>query len=292
MDREEIDYSQYVYYDETSPTCLRWKVDRNQDVEIGSKAGGFERDKSGKIKQAEVRIEGKSHSINRVVWALFNGNPSRRQLIVYIDGDKGNNKITNLRLRVKEDYPKREKKLDPRVLSLLAGIKERCGRNKRKVPNCYTGATMYQEWVEDSLAFQSFIKSLPNWDSKDDKGKWFNVEKDLFCFNSDKFGYYPDTVCFLPRELNDAIQLAHEGQRTVNKGLPVGVTKDGGRYKAQISVNGKPKYLGSGTIEECKELYKQAKVSRLEELISIWSPVLPEKVIKQLHLFVSHLKAF
>lgn len=99
MEREEIDYSQYVYYDDTSPTCLRWKVDRNQAVEIGSKAGGFERDKSGKIKQAEVRIEGKSHSINRVVWALFNGNPSRRQLIVYIDGDKGNNKITNLRLR-------------------------------------------------------------------------------------------------------------------------------------------------------------------------------------------------
>ena len=67
----------------------------------------------------------------------------------------------------------------------------------------------------------------------------------------------------------------------------MGVTKDGSRYKAQLSVNGKPKYLGSGTIDECKELYKRAKVSSIEELISVWEHMLPEKVIKQLHLFRS-----
>lgn len=292
MNKEEIDFNQYVYYDESSPTCLRWKVDRNHAVEVGSKAGGFERDSNGKVIKAEVQIEGKGHSINRVVWSLFNGNIHRGQFVIYIDGDKSNNKITNLRLKVKEDYPKRVKNLEPRILSLLAGIKERCGKSNRDVPNCYTGADMHKEWLEDSLVFQSFIKSLPNWDSKDHNGRWFNIEKDLFCFNSDKFGYYPDTVCFLPRELNDAIQLDHQGQRSKNKGLPVGVTKDGTRYKAQISVNGKPKYLGSGTIEECKELYKKAKVSRLEELIATWSPVLPPKVINQLYLFVDHLKAF
>ena len=293
MEREEIDYSQYVYYDETSPTCLRWKVDRNQAVEIGSKAGGFERDKSGKVIKAEVQIKGKGHSINRVVWALFNGNIRRGEFVLYIDGDRGNNKISNLRLKVKEDYPKRGRmsEEDERLLRLYRGIKDRCGAGTREVPVAYIGAGMYSDWLSDPSKFVSFIKNTPNWNSKDQNGRWFNVEKDLFCFNSNKFGYYPDTVCFLPRDLNQAIQLEHNGQRTANRGLPVGVTKDGSRYKAQLSVNGKPKYLGSGTIDECKELYKRAKVSSIEELISVWEHMLPEKVIKQLNLFVSHLKA-
>ena len=110
-----------------------------------------------------------------------------------------------------------------------------------------------------------------------------------------QYVYYDETSLTCLRwkvDRNQAIQLEHNGQRTANRGLPVGVTKDGNRYKAQLSVNGKPKYLGSGTIDECKELYKRAKVSSIEELISVWEHMLPEKVIKQLNLFVSHFKAF
>lgn len=293
MENEGINYSDYVYYDETSPTCLRWKVDRNQAVEIGSKAGGFERDEYGKIVKAEVQIEGKGHSVNRVVWALFNGNIRRGQLVLYIDGNKGNNKISNLRLKVKDDYPKRGKMSedDERLLRLYRGIKDRCGEGLREVPVAYIGAGMYSEWLTDPSKFVNFIKTVPNWGSKDQNGRWFNVEKDLFCFNSDKFGYYPDTVCFLPRDINQALQLDHTGQRSKNRGLPVGVTCERGVYKAQISVNSKPKYLGSGTIEECKGFYLRAKVARLGELIEIWKTVLPINVVNQLHLFVEHLKA-
>ena len=291
---DKIDFSKYVYYDETSPTFLRWKVDRNKGVVIGSKAGTIEYDKEKKATGVFLTLMKKSHSVNRIVWELFHGKLTQGQTPIHRDGCKSNNSISNLRLKVKSDYPSKLKTSvrDKRILSLWSGAKERTSNSTREVPETYKGATMHPEWVTDSLAFQEFVLGTPNWDSKDQNGKWFNIEKDLFGFNSDKFGYHPETICFLPRDLNQALQLEHEGQRSANKGLPVGVTYEKGRYKAQISVNGKPKYLGTGNVEECAELYRKAKVSRLEELIEIWKPVLPEKVTKQLHLFVSHLKAF
>ena len=85
----------------------------------------------------------------------------------------------------------------------------------------------------------------------------------------------------------------HPNQRTKNKGLPLGVTEDRGRFKAQISNgNGKPRYLGSGTIEECSALYKKAKIERIEELTDKWKHMLSDKILNQISLFVSHLKAF
>ena len=115
----------------------------------------------------------------------------------------------------------------------------------------------------------------------------------MFGFNSELKGYHPHTVCFLPNDLNQVIQLEHPNQRTKNKGLPLGVTEDRGRFKAQISNgNGKPRYLGSGTIEECVLLYKKAKIERIEELTDKWKHMLSEKILKQIDLFVSHLKAF
>lgn len=135
------------------------------------------------------------------MWALFNGDIRRGEFVLYIDGDRGNNKISNLRLKVKKIHPKRGRmsEEDERLYDYIGGIKDnRCGAGTREVPVAYIGAGMCSNWQNDPSKFVSFIVNTPNWNSKDQNGRWFNVEKDLFCFNSNKFGYYPDTVCFLP----------------------------------------------------------------------------------------------
>lgn len=92
------DVSQLVYYDETSPTFLRWKVDRvfgswrfNKDAVAGHCSSNPET-------YSSVRIYGKSYRAHRVIWVLFNGGIDSGSVIDHIDRDRHNNKISNLRL--------------------------------------------------------------------------------------------------------------------------------------------------------------------------------------------------
>ena len=294
MEREEIDYSQYVYYDETSPTCLRWKVDMNRVNKKDTEAGYFRKTSAGEKVGIFLCINKKFYPVNKIVWKLHNKNYSCH--MEHLDGDRFNARISNLESSPKsaslEVLGRENTSIDIRAYAIWNGIKQRLGLLNNQPQPTYIDASMYEGWIENVREFEAFITQLPNFNSMDDNGRYFALDKDLFSFNFHKFGYFPETVCFLPNALNIALHLGHEGNRSKNKGLPVGVVKDGGFYKAQITINGKPKYLGVGTIEECKELYTMAKVSRLEELILTWSPVLPEKVTNQLHLFVEHLKPF
>lgn len=297
MEREEIDYSQYVYYDETSPTCLRWKVDRSGGKKTGDIAGYCYIDRNGRL-ESGLKINGEEYKPHRIVWCLHNGNISANKRIIFKDSNKLNNKIANLALQVKKEKVLKGKPLSncdiygKRPCKIFSGMKSRCGYNPAEGLKYYEDKTICQEWLDDPTLFYKFIVTLDNYDAVDDKGKPFHIEKDLFGISSDVKGYHPHTVCFLPRDLNQIIQLEHHNQRTKNKGLPIGVTEDRGRFKAQISNgSGKPKYLGSGTIEECSALYKRAKIERIEELTQKWKYVLSDKILNQLDIFVSHLKA-
>jgi hypothetical protein len=298
MEREEIDYSQYVYYDETSPTCLRWKVDRSGGTKAGDTAGYCYLNKAGRL-ESKITICNADYTPHRVVWCLHNKAISTKERLKFIDGNKLNNKIDNLEVAVKQIKPKKPKQpllrdiYGDRPSRIFSGMKTRCGYNPSEGLVHYEDKTIHQEWLDDPTSFYKFVAGLDNYNSVDDKGKPFHIEKDLFGFNSDLKGYHPDTVCFLPNDLNQVIQLEHPNQRTKNKGLPLGVTEDRGRFKAQISNgNGKPRYLGSGTIEECSALYKKAKIERIEELTDKWKHMLSDKILNQISLFVSHLKAF
>ena len=300
MDGEEIDYSQYVYYDETSPTYLRWKVDRSTVI-IKDSVAGYVSKINGVVTGGNITICGKDYQIHRVVWTLHHGEIPERGNLFYKDKDKSNFKISNLELKIfKAPSPKVYKEKEPtkysifgtRPMRIFSGMKSRCGYNPAEGLKYYEDKTICQEWLDDPTLFYKFVVTLDNYAAVDDKGKLFHIEKDLFGINSDVKGYHPNTVCFLPRDLNQVIQLEHHNQRTKNKGLPIGVTEDRGRFKAQISNgSGKPKYLGSGTIEECSELYKRAKIERIEELTQKWRHMLSNKILNQLDIFVSHLKA-
>jgi len=291
-----MDYSEYFYYDETSKSCLRWKYRKDNEWMTDKEAGTIDRSKSRPT--FTVSLKGKSYVVSRVIWQIFNGELARNITVSFKDNDSTNLKISNLCLKSisqinsENSRPRSLMKMNTRFYTLWSGVKERCGHRSRQWKH-YEDIDMLAEWINDSKAFCDYIATVENVNSKDDFGQWFHIEKDLFSYNNPvRRGYYPENICFLPRDLNQVIQLEHPRQRMDGRVLPLGVTKDGNRYKAQISINGKIKYLGSSTdMWICAELYKVAKIARIQELHEIWRNRLPERVNNQLELFVNDLKA-
>ena len=83
------------FYDDTSPSCLRYKIDRRKRC-VGDMAGSL----SGSLKEPKrhwnVIVLGKKVKAHWVVWAIFN--KEFPTIIDHIDGNARNNNISNLRL--------------------------------------------------------------------------------------------------------------------------------------------------------------------------------------------------
>ena len=96
---KDIDFnliSKYLYYDETSPTFLRWFNYMKNGSKANSPAGCLP--KTDKRKYPTVEVEGESYGVHRVVWVLQNKELSTDFMIDHIDGNKLNNSISNLRI--------------------------------------------------------------------------------------------------------------------------------------------------------------------------------------------------
>lgn len=99
-----MDVAKLYSYDETSPSCLRWAVDvysgrwKNiKNVSVGDVAGGL-----GNSGYYQVRRNGVLQLVHRVVWELHYGEIPCKMFVDHIDGNKVNNKISNLRLVERE----------------------------------------------------------------------------------------------------------------------------------------------------------------------------------------------
>lgn len=88
------DISSFLYYDESSSTRLRWKNHMKNNIIANSEAGHIKKDGQ----YAYVELKGRNLSIHRVVWVLHNKYLDTKYMIDHIDGNKINNKISNLRL--------------------------------------------------------------------------------------------------------------------------------------------------------------------------------------------------
>jgi hypothetical protein len=90
----DFDYiSKYVYYDESSPTCLRWKIDASLKSRKNAIAGEVP-----KIDQrAYIKLGKKRFATSRVIYCLCNGSIDSDMVIDHIDNNPMNNKIDNLR---------------------------------------------------------------------------------------------------------------------------------------------------------------------------------------------------
>jgi len=91
-----MEIKDYFYYDETSPSCLRWKVRKGsravKDQAVGTLIDGYYR----------VKLNGKTLAVHRVIWEILNGEIPEGLEIDHKDRVRSNNKIGNLRLATKE----------------------------------------------------------------------------------------------------------------------------------------------------------------------------------------------
>lgn len=94
----DINWNDYVYYDETSPSFLRWKVDRFRGTKLTSKfiskddiAGTTDKQKYWRIK-----FKGRNWACHRIIMMLF-GKYCENFEVDHIDHDRSNNNINNLR---------------------------------------------------------------------------------------------------------------------------------------------------------------------------------------------------
>lgn len=82
-----------LYYDETSPSFLRWKSDRTPSVKKDDVAGYLRQDGYW-----QVWLGKKYYRAHRVVWLLNHGSIADNLLIDHKDRNRANNAIDNLRL--------------------------------------------------------------------------------------------------------------------------------------------------------------------------------------------------
>ena len=115
-DTSNINWEDYFYYDESSPTFLRHKAKRlnvEKDVVAGTikKSTGY----------ANVRLHNKIYQVHRVLWEMFNGRLGVDDKIDHIDGNPSNNSLSNLR-SVTEDVNQRNKSMYKNNLSGYVGV--------------------------------------------------------------------------------------------------------------------------------------------------------------------------
>lgn len=86
-----MNFADYFYYDESSPSCLRWKVSTAKHIAVNSPAGNLQ--STGYFK---VQLKGKTYYVHRIVYALFNNDLCPKLKINHIDLNPSNSRIGNL----------------------------------------------------------------------------------------------------------------------------------------------------------------------------------------------------
>ena len=108
---KELDFevlNEVFYYDETSPSGLRWKVDRlkNKGAKLfsaGDVAGNKRFMENGTPRCWILKFQGVPHVVHRIVWVLLNGSLDPDLVIDHLDGNAFNNNITNLKPKTHAD---------------------------------------------------------------------------------------------------------------------------------------------------------------------------------------------
>lgn len=97
---KEIDFRDYFYYDETSPSCLRWKVDRytNQYKSVLLAKAGSAAGSKCKRGYWTTRLYNHDLKVHRIVLMLHGRTLSQGDVVDHLNGDRSDNRISNLSL--------------------------------------------------------------------------------------------------------------------------------------------------------------------------------------------------
>lgn len=132
-----------LYYDETSPTGLRWAVDircgfHNSILKCGrgSVAGSEERS------HWEVTYQQEAHWCHRVIWQLVHGQIPDDMTVDHKDGNGKNNLVANLRL-VSHAVNMRNRRMGTNNTSGITGV-------GRYIDKATGAASWHAKWNDQS----------------------------------------------------------------------------------------------------------------------------------------------
>lgn len=161
-------------------------------------------------------------------------------------------------------YPAWVNGKQPKVYSLWSNLLKRCySPNVQGKQPTYLGCSVsenfksysyFHDWCQNQMGFGQ---------------EGFQLDKDLL-LKGNKV-YSEDTCVFLPNSLN-LLLITHK----VNRGsLPIGVSANRGRFRAQCFRNPAPKHIGYfDTPEEAFNAYKQAKEAFIKAQAEKWKALI------------------
>lgn len=96
-DTSHIKWSDYLIYDRTSPSFLRWKVQRGWKIPPGTIAGFLGKYKDGSSAGFRVEFCGKTYQASRIIWEMLTRTPLDPNMVIdHLNGDNTDNRIENL----------------------------------------------------------------------------------------------------------------------------------------------------------------------------------------------------
>lgn len=111
------DWSKIFDYNESSPSCLRWKIKPARNVRVGDDAGCLDKSTGYYI----VGYNRKTYCCHRVVWELFNEGIDQYTQVDHVNGVSIDNNILNLRL-VTARQNMQNRKMQSRNKSEVTGV--------------------------------------------------------------------------------------------------------------------------------------------------------------------------
>lgn len=152
------------------------------------------------------------------------------------------------------------------------------------IRRCYDEAELlkYPSYVNCSVDERWFcFKNFYDWGVtkyKPEYMKGWCLDKDILV-KGNKI-YSPETCCFVPVEINNLFLKSN----SIRGELPIGVSKEGERFKAYIKIKGKRKTLArTKTVEEAFNIYKKAKESYVKSVINKWKELVDPQVYEAVY---------
>lgn len=157
-----------------------------------------------------------------------------------------------------------------KVYRTWSNMLRRCepGGIEQKLHPTYVGCEVHPDFIK----FQDFAAWCHKQVGFGNHG--WDLDKDILVPGNKVYG--PDTCCFVPQELNKLLLV-----KTVTGIYPVGVylEKKSGRYKSQISIDGRRHTLGRfDTSESAYAVYQTAKIAEIHRQAEKYRSVIDHRV--------------